>query len=64
MTAVLDFVGDPVSRYNGGSGGMEHSVLSVLHRLCPRICLVRYIVCVPSEVCVTSGRSQERGGEM
>ena len=31
VTAVLDFVEDPVSRYIGGSGGMEDSVLSVLH---------------------------------
>ena len=41
--AVLDFVEDPVSRYIGGSGGMEDSVISVLHRLCPRICLVRRV---------------------
>ena len=38
---MLDFVEDPVSRYIGGSGGMEYSVLNVLHRLRPRICLVR-----------------------
>ena len=56
MTAVLDFVEDPVSRYIGGSGGIEDSVLCVLHRLHPGI--------RPSEVCVTSGQSQERGGEM
>ena len=31
VTAVLDFVEDPVSRYIGGNGGMEDSVLSVLH---------------------------------
>ena len=41
--AVLDFVEDPVSRYIGGSGGMEDSVFSVLHRLRPRICLVRRV---------------------
>ena len=40
MTAVLDFVEDSVSRYIGGSGGMEDSVLSVLHRLRPRVYLV------------------------
>ena len=40
---VLDFVEDPVSRYIGGSGGMEYSILSVLHRLRPRICLVRRV---------------------
>ena len=40
VTAVLDFVQDPVSRY---IGGMEVSVLSVLHRLCPGICLVRHV---------------------
>ena len=33
VTAMFDFVGDPVSRYTGGSGGMEDSVLSMLHRL-------------------------------
>ena len=38
---ALDFVKDPVSRNIGGSGGMEDSVLSVLHKLCPRICPVR-----------------------
>ena len=57
MTAVLDFVEDPVSRYIGGSGGMEDSVLSVLHRLRPRD--------LPCEACVTSvtsGRSQEKRG--
>ena len=43
VTAVLDFVGDPVSRYIGGSGGIEDSVLSVLHRLRPQICLVRRV---------------------
>ena len=43
VTAVLDFAEDPVTCYIGGSGGMEDSVLSVLHRLCPRICLVRYV---------------------
>ena len=43
VTAVLDFVEDPVSRYISGSGGMEYSVLSVLHRLRPRICLVRRV---------------------
>ena len=47
VTAVLDFVEDPVSHYIGGSGGMEDSVLSVLHRLRPRIvrhvCLVRRV---------------------
>ena len=41
VTVVLDFVEDPVSRYLGGSGGMEDSVISVLRRYCPRICLVR-----------------------
>ena len=58
MTTVLDFVEDPVSRYIGGSGGMEDSVLSVLHmhRLRPRICLVRRVTSV------TSGRSQEKRG--
>ena len=43
VTAVLDFVEDLVSRYIGGSGGMEDSVLSVLHRLRPWICLVRRV---------------------
>ena len=28
-----------VSRYIGGSGGMEDSVLNVLHRLRPQICM-------------------------
>ena len=28
---MLDFLEDPVSRYIGGSGGMENSVRSVLH---------------------------------
>ena len=37
---MLDFVRDVVSHYIGGSGGMEDSVFSVLHRLRPRICLV------------------------
>ena len=32
LTAVLDFVEDPVSCYIDGSGGMEDSVLCVLHR--------------------------------
>ena len=41
VTAMLDFVEDPVLRYNGGSGGMENSVLSVLHRFRHRICLER-----------------------
>ena len=54
MTAVLDFVEDPVSRYIGGSGGMEDSVLCVLHRLRPRIRLVWH---------VTSGQSREREGD-
>ena len=40
---MLDFLEDPVSRYIGGSGGMEDSVLNVLHRLRPRICLVRRV---------------------
>ena len=43
VTAVLDFIEDPVSRYIGGSGGIEDSVLSVLHRLRPRICFVRHV---------------------
>ena len=30
VTAVLDFIEDPVSRYTGGSGEMEDSVLSML----------------------------------
>ena len=55
MTAVLDFVEDTVSHYIGGSSRMEDSDLTVLHRLRPRICLVRH---------VSLGRSQERGGEM
>ena len=33
VTAVLDFVEDPVSRYTGESGGIKDCVLSVLHRL-------------------------------
>ena len=41
VTAVLDFVEDPVTCYIGGSCGIEDSVLSVLHRLRPRVCLVR-----------------------
>ena len=61
MTAVLDFVGDPVSRYIEGSGGMEDSVLSMLHRLRPRIRLVWRVLV---RLVMTSGRSQERGGEM
>ena len=40
---VLDFVEDPVSRYIGGSGGMDDSVLSVLHMLRPRICLEKRV---------------------
>ena len=43
MTMVLDFVEDPVSRYIGGSGGMDDSVLSVLHMLRPRICLEKRV---------------------
>ena len=42
---VLDFVEDLVSRYIGGSGGIEDSVHSVLHRPLDLL----------SEVCVTSG---------
>ena len=56
MTAVFEFVEDQDSRCIGGSGWMEDSVLCVLRRLWPQICLVRCVV--------TSGRSQERGGEM
>ena len=43
MTAVLDFVEDPVSRHISGSGGIEDSVLNGLHRLRPRVCLVRRV---------------------
>ena len=43
VTAVLDFVEDPVSRYIGGSDGIENSVLSVLQKLRPRVCLVRRV---------------------
>ena len=38
VTAVLDFVEDPVSRYIGGSGGMDDS-----GGLRPRICTVRRV---------------------
>ena len=55
MTALFDFVEDPVARYICGGGGIENSVLCVLHRLRPRI--------QPTEACVTSGRSQKRGGD-
>ena len=51
VTAVLDFVEDPVSRYIGGSGGMEDIVLSALHRLRPRICLVRRVSREEGEKC-------------
>ena len=54
---MLDLVEDSVSRYIGGSGGIEDSVRSVLHRLRPRD--------LPCEACVTSdtsGRSQEKRG--
>ena len=40
---VLEYVEDLVSNYIGGSGGMEDSVLSVVHRPRPRICLVRHV---------------------
>ena len=40
VIAVLDFVGDPVSCY---IGGIEDSVLGGLHRLRPRVCLVRRV---------------------
>ena len=43
VTVVLDFLEDPASSYIGGSGGIEDSVLSVFHRLCPQICLVRLV---------------------
>ena len=50
VTAVLGFVEDPVSRYIGSSDGLEYSGLSVLHGRRD----------LPSEACVTSGRSQEK----
>ena len=43
VTVMLDFIEDPVSRYIGGSSGIENSVLSVMHRLRPRVCFVRRV---------------------
>ena len=43
VTAVLDFVEDTVSRYIDGSGGIKDSVFCVLHKLRPRICLVKRV---------------------
>ena len=40
---VLDFLEDAVSHYICGSGGIEDSVLSLLHRLSPQICLERRV---------------------
>ena len=43
VTAVLDFIDDSETRYIGGNGGMEDSVLSVLHRLRPQNRRVRRV---------------------